>query len=74
MRLLCDEGGLGGCFSAYIFLTSSPCLRAPCSCARACASHCGREVASLALYLASDEASFATGAAYALDGGVCCRM
>jgi NAD(P)-dependent dehydrogenase (short-subunit alcohol dehydrogenase family) len=33
-----------------------------------------REVASLALYLASDEASFATGAAYALDGGVCCRM
>jgi hypothetical protein len=73
VRLLCDEGGLGDCFSAHIFLTSSPWLRTHCSCARACA-YWDREVASLALYLASDEASFATGAAYALDGGVCCRM
>jgi 2-keto-3-deoxy-L-fuconate dehydrogenase len=32
------------------------------------------EVAALALYLCSDEASFVTGAAYAIDGGVACRM
>jgi hypothetical protein len=32
------------------------------------------KVAALALYLCSDEASFVTGAAYAIDGGVACRM
>jgi NAD(P)-dependent dehydrogenase (short-subunit alcohol dehydrogenase family) len=32
------------------------------------------EVASLVLYLASDEAAFITGSAYAVDGGVACRM
>jgi hypothetical protein len=38
-----------------------------CSDARA---WCLREVAAMALYLASDEAKFATGVAYPLDGGV----
>ena len=32
------------------------------------------EIASLILYLCSDEASFCTGAAYPIDGGVQCRM
>jgi len=33
-----------------------------------------QEVANLILYLCSDEASFATGSAYRIDGGVCARM
>ena len=32
------------------------------------------EIAHLILYLSSDEASFCTGAAYPIDGGVQCRM
>jgi len=32
------------------------------------------EIAHLILYLCSDEASFCTGAAYPIDGGVQCRM
>jgi NAD(P)-dependent dehydrogenase (short-subunit alcohol dehydrogenase family) len=33
-----------------------------------------KEIAHLILYLSSDEASFVTGAAYPIDGGVTCRM
>ena len=33
-----------------------------------------QEIAGLILYLCSDEASFCTGAAYPIDGGVQCRM
>ena len=33
-----------------------------------------QEVANLILYLCSDEASFCTGSAYKIDGGVCARM
>ena len=32
------------------------------------------EIAHLILYLSSDEASFCTGAAYPIDGGVQCRI
>ena len=32
------------------------------------------EIASMVLYLCSDEAAFCTGAAYHIDGGVICRM
>ena len=32
------------------------------------------EIAGLILYLCSDEAAFVTGAAYPIDGGVCCKM